>query len=172
MPVKSSFSLSDELHAAWKASGLTLPELVRRGLDENTVIRRITRAEARFATVEQRLAAIEQRLAQAEASGASTVSYADFDDELSDEEHERLRAEQHRQDINDRRALLLAKVPHATGEPVVVDVAAAVAAFGVSDQTARSWMKALAGYGYARQLDRKEGTGQRYEWVIDEPIIG
>jgi hypothetical protein len=28
-------------------------------------------------------------------------------------------------------------------------------------------MKALVGYGYARQLDRKEGTGQPYEWVIN-----
>jgi len=65
----------------------------------------------------------------------------------------------------DRRALLLAKVPHADGEPVVVDT---VAAFGVSGQTARDWMKALVGYGYARQLDRKEGTGQPYEWVIND----
>jgi hypothetical protein len=76
-----------------------------------------------------------------EASGASMLSYAELDDTadmLSDEEHEQLRAEQHRQDMNDRRALLLAKVPHTPGEPVV---AAAVAAFGVSDQTARSWMK-------------------------------
>jgi hypothetical protein len=54
---------------------------------------------------------------------------------------------------------------------VVVDTAATVAAFGVSDQTARYQMKALAGYGCARQLDRKEGTSQRYEWVIDEPAV-
>jgi hypothetical protein len=110
-----------------------------------------------------------------EASGASPLSYADLDDtadQLSDEEHERLRAEYHNQTTNERRALLLAKVPHADGELVVVDVvdvAAAVAAFGVSTETARSWMKGLAGYGYARQLDRKEGSGQPYEWVIDEP---
>jgi hypothetical protein len=173
MPVRTSVSLPDDLHAQWRRSGLTLPELVRRGLDEHTVTRRVTRAEARFAAVDQRLAAIEHRLAQVEASAASMLSYAELDDTadmLNDEEHEQLRAEQHRQDMNDRRALLLAKVPRAPGEPVVVDVAVA---FGVSDQTARSWMKALAsyGYGYARQLDRKEGTGQRYEWAIDEPAV-
>jgi hypothetical protein len=163
MAHRTTVILPDDLHAAWKASRLLLTEVIRRGLDG-------TGDTARHAATESRLAMIEHRIAQLEARQVIPSSYADADDtadQLSDEEHERLRAEYHNQTMNDRRTLLLAKVPHADGEPVVIDTTAAVAVFGVNDQTARSWMKALTGYGYARQLDRKEGTGQRYEWVIE-----
>jgi hypothetical protein len=174
MSVKSSFSLPDELHAAWKASGLTLPELVRRGLDENTVIRRVTTAEARFATADQRLAGIEHRLAQLEAAGISSVFRAD--DHQGDDGEWVLPAgpptleeiEQRRERADEMRArewhrlLLRRSEPCKNGQRVLTTVTAA-AAFRASTNAARDRMHTLAAFGLAQFLDDGEVP---YRWLV------
>jgi hypothetical protein len=58
---KTSVTLPGDLHAAWKAAGLPLAEVIRRGLDGTGDTARHAAAETRLAQVEARVAQLEAR---------------------------------------------------------------------------------------------------------------
>jgi hypothetical protein len=168
MAHKTTVTLPDDLHATWKRSGRPLADVIRSGLDGTgdtarhaATETRLAQLEARHATVEQRLAALEAGAASATAFGAEDqADAADFDPE----EWAREREERERAKMDDRRARLLASGKNP------VTVTDAIGVFHVAEHAARSWLKQLAGYGYAEQLDH--APGEPYRWMIREPGEG
>jgi len=61
MAKKTTVTLPDDLHARWKAAGIPITEVVRRGLDGTGDTARHTAAETRLAGIEGRIALLEIR---------------------------------------------------------------------------------------------------------------
>jgi len=160
MTHKTTVTLPDDLFAAWKRAGLPLADVIRRGLDGTGDTARHAATEARIAMIEHRIAQLEAGAAHAIVFGADTGDQAEAGD-LDPEEWARQMEERERAKMSDRRAKLLASGKNP------VTASDAIGVFHVAENTARSWLKQLAGYGYADQLDHAEG--EPYRWVIREP---
>lgn len=161
---RGTVTLTQAEHDAYKRTGLTLADLVRRGLDDPGNRERHAAAETRLAHIEQRLGQLEYRFSIASdypADEATTPEQDADDDEAWQAERER-----HKRDrAAARAAQLRASLPLVDGQQVATARDAA-AAFGVSQQTAIHAMDDLVARGHAIHLPRKEGTGQPHKWLI------
>jgi monoamine oxidase len=176
MAHKTTVTLPDDIYAQWKTAGLPLTEVIRRGLDGTGDTARHTATEARLAALEARHANVEHRLAQLETTSAGDNDGPFLAEPVDPEELERQNEEWDRQheerrerEAHERHDLLLTRVKRLPGEPCTVTLADAMAVFHRSRGTVLQQMHEMTDYGLAHQLDRKQGTGEPYRWVIEEP---
>jgi hypothetical protein len=162
MTHKTTVTLPDDLHTQWKASGQSLAEVIRRGLDGTGDTARHTATESRLAGIETRLARLET--AGRHPGGQADASVTTADDPAELEEMERRWEEERQQGIANRRELLLTKVKRLPGSPCIVTVNLAAGILGFSTTTAKRYMFELVEAGWARQLDRPNGGP--YEWEV------
>ena len=164
-------------HAA-RATGLTLADVFRRGLDEprhlalvdpgqqhqqhaaapapDDLPERVTRVEQRLAVIEAELPFLTSVHATADAEPLDPA-------QLAAQAAERERAE-----MDDHRARLIAGLPSTPArEPIVATAAQGGGIWHVTDGTARGRLRELVAYGYATQ--RTTAPGAPYEWEIHRP---
>ena len=155
MPRNASVRLTDDIVTAWKASGATLADLIRRGLSagESTTpaapVSTTTRAdEALLAAIEQRLTAIERAITTpARPSG---------------DEYEAQR-EQHTRE----RAYTWQRRLHEAYEGKPFTTADAAATLGcISSTTAGGYLRMMAALGIARRVDDR---GSSHQWQVKRP---
>ena len=164
---KTSVTLPGDLHAAWKAAGLPLAEVIRRGLDGTGDAARHTAAETRLAQVEARVAQLEARASWASVFTAEADDLADELVEPADpptlEEIEQRREAAGRMKAREwHRALMLRVEPDKAGQRVVTANTAA-AAFRAGTNSARDKLHMLTSFGLATFLDDGEIP---YKWLI------
>lgn len=170
---RTTIALDDDLHRAWKATGLPLAELIRRGIEGTGDNARHVNAEMRLALVEARLSALETRPA-AHLAPMLSVGLVEPDEPAeSDEDYlARTRAETERRRHerlvawHDRLWSALRRDPERAAAVTVADV---LDLTGVPQSTARTMMHQLVSAGYALQHPRRDGTGDPYRWTVRDP---
>lgn len=168
-------TISDELHAAVRATGLPLSEIVRRGLDNPC-------DTARHAAAETRLAQLEERVAQLEAAGALAGHWDgadEFDPEEwtpptpEEQEEFRRRVEEQRTAARRRDAARFhAQLVDNVGAGSLIDSRGAARAWQVPDYTARSRLTLLDTFGLAERQEGGGGGSQPFKWLITESPAG
>jgi hypothetical protein len=167
---KTSVTLPGDLHATWKAAGLPLAEVIRRGLDGTGDTARHAATEARLAQVEARLAQLEARAARPSVFTADTDDLADY--ELAEPaDPPTLEEIEQRRELHDRakagawhRQLVRHVEPDKAGQRIVTANTAG-AAFRLGTNAARDRMHMLASFGLATFIDDGETP---YRWLIHD----
>lgn len=163
MPRNASVRLTDDIVTAWKASGATLADLIRRGLaapdeDHQHAPPSTTPAvdEARLAAIEQELASIGRTLA------ALHQQITDRLPVVSGTEYEAAR-EQHN---HERAHIWHRRLYEATrGKPFVTSEAATILGC-ISSTTAGGYLRMMVHMGLARQVDNRGSSNQ---WQVKRP---
>lgn len=155
MPRNASVRLTDDIVTAWKASGATLVDLIRRGLaapDEAEQHAPVSTTppgyEALLSTIAARLTAIEQAL--------TTPARPTGDDyEAMREQHTRERAYAWQRRLHEAHG----------GKPFTTADAAGTLGC-ISSTTAGGYLRMMVSLGIARQVDNR---GSSHQWQVKRP---
>lgn len=172
---RTTIGLDPELYRAWKATGLPLSELIRRGIEGTGDNARHVAAETRLAFMEARLSVLESRAASQAAAmyPASVAEVDDLDDgDVSEPAMAQFQIEQARrrhEHLVRWHDQLWAKLRRDPERAAVVTVADLLDLTGANHSSVRTMMHKMVAAEYAIQHPRREGTGDPYKWTIRDP---